>query len=47
VVEIRAQHDNKQYHLLILEELAQRHGRARPVPRFRILPWLMALRGSH
>jgi alternative oxidase len=43
VVETRAQQDNEQYHLLILEELAQRHGLARPVLRFRLLPWLMAV----
>ena len=43
VVETRAQQDNEQYHLLILEELAQRRGLARPVLRFRLLPWLMAV----
>ena len=43
VVETRAQQDNEQFHLLILEELAQRHGLARPVLRFRLLPWLMAV----
>lgn len=43
VVETRAQQDNEQFHLLILEELAQRLGLARPVLRFRILPWLMAV----
>jgi hypothetical protein len=42
VVETRAQQDNEQYHLLILEELAQRQGLARPFLRFRLLPWLMA-----
>ena len=43
VVETRAQQDNEQYHLLILEELAQCGGLARPVLRFRLLPWLMAV----
>ena len=43
VVETRAQQDNEQYHLLILEELAQRQGSARPFLRFRLLPWLMAV----
>jgi hypothetical protein len=43
VVETRAQQDNEQFHLLILEELAQRQGLARPVLRFRLLPWLMAV----
>ena len=43
VVETRAQQDNEQYHLLILEELAQRRGLARPVLRFGLLPWLMAV----
>lgn len=43
VVETRAQQDNEQFHLLILEELAQRRGLARPVLRFRLLPWLMAV----
>ena len=43
VVETRAQQDNEQYHLLILEELAQRQGFARPLLRFRLLPWLMAV----
>ena len=43
VVETRAQQDNEQYHLLILEELAQRQGLARPFLRFRLLPWLMAV----
>jgi ubiquinol oxidase len=43
VVETRAQQDNEQFHLLILEELAQRQGFARPFLRFRLLPWLMAV----
>ena len=43
VVETRAQQDNEQFHLLILEELAQRQGLARPFLRFRLLPWLMAV----
>jgi ubiquinol oxidase len=43
VAETRAQQDNEQYHLLILEELAQRHGLARPALRFGLLPWLMAV----
>ena len=43
VVETRAQQDNEQYHLLILEELAQRQGVARPFLRFWLLPWLMAV----
>ncbi len=43
VVETRAQQDNEQYHLLILEELAQRCGGPRPGLRFRLLPWLMAV----
>jgi hypothetical protein len=43
VVQTRAQQDNEQFHLLILEELAQRQGLARSVLRFRLLPWLMAV----
>jgi ubiquinol oxidase len=43
VVETRAQQDNEQYHLLILEELAQSQGLARPFLRHRLLPWLMAV----
>jgi hypothetical protein len=43
IMETRAQQDNEQYHLLILEELAQRQGLARPFLRFRLLPWLMAV----
>jgi hypothetical protein len=43
VVETRAQQDNEQFHLLILEELAQHQGLARPFLRFRLLPWLLAV----
>ena len=42
-METRAQQDDEQYRLLILEELAQRRRLARPVLRFRLLPWLMAV----
>jgi ubiquinol oxidase len=38
VVHTRAQQDNEQWHLLIMEELAQRQGLAQPFVRFRLLP---------
>ena len=43
VVETRAQQDNEQWHLLIMEELAQRQNLAQPFIRFRLLPQLMAI----
>jgi hypothetical protein len=47
VVETRAQQDNEQWHLLIMEELAQRQGLAQPFIRFRLLPQLMAVGYYH
>jgi ubiquinol oxidase len=47
VVETRAQQDNEQWHLLIMEELAQRQGLAQPFVRFRLLPQLMAIGFYH
>jgi ubiquinol oxidase len=46
-VETRAQQDNEQWHLLIMEELAQRQGLAQPFVRFRLLPQLMAIGYYH
>ena len=46
VRESRAQQDNEQWHLLILEELVARraaNGRSRPWFRFRVVPQLLAL----
>jgi Alternative oxidase len=47
VVQTRAQQDNEQWHLLIMEELAQRQGLAQPFLRFRLLPQLMAIGYYH
>jgi ubiquinol oxidase len=47
VVQTRAQQDNEQWHLLIMEELAQRQGLAQPFARFRLLPQLMAIGYYH
>src|SRR5262245_8407455 len=47
VVHTRAQQDNEQWHLLIMEELAQRQGLAQPFIRFRLLPQLMAIGYYH
>jgi ubiquinol oxidase len=40
--EARAQQDNEQWHLLIVEELAKKHGEARSWLLFRALPQLIA-----
>lgn len=47
VVQTRAQQDNEQWHLLIMEELAQRQGLAQPFARFRLLPQLLAIGYYH
>ena len=47
VVQTRAQQDNEQWHLLIMEELAQRRGLAQSFVRFRLLPQLMAIGFYH
>lgn len=43
VSESRAQQDNEQWHLLILEELIQSEGKREGFLRFRVLPQLIAL----
>ena len=43
VAEARAQHDNEQWHMLVMEELVARHGRPLKPVRHRLLPRLMAL----
>jgi ubiquinol oxidase len=39
----RAEQDNEQWHLLILQDLVQRHGLRQPFLRHRLAPWLMAM----
>ena len=39
----RAEQDNEQWHLLILQDLAQRQGLRQPFLRHRLAPWLMAI----
>jgi hypothetical protein len=43
VAEARAQHDNEQWHMLVMEELIARDGRPLQRVRHRLLPRLMAL----
>ncbi|HMG42633.1 MAG TPA: hypothetical protein VK611_14955 [Acidimicrobiales bacterium] len=43
VAEARAQHDNEQWHMLVMEELIAREGRPLRRVRHRLLPRLMAL----
>jgi ubiquinol oxidase len=43
VAEARAQHDNEQWHMLVMEELVARQGRPLKRVRHRLLPSLMAL----
>jgi hypothetical protein len=43
VVQTRAEQDNEQWHLLILQDLAQRQGLRQPFLRHRLAPWLMAI----
>ena len=43
VAEARAQHDNEQWHMLVMEELVARQGRPLKRVRHRLLPRLMAL----
>lgn len=43
VAEARAQHDNEQWHMLVMEELVAREGRPLRRVRHRLLPRLMAL----
>jgi hypothetical protein len=42
IVRSRAQEDNEQWHLFILEELTERAGVGRGAFRYRLLPWLLA-----
>lgn len=39
----RAEQDNEQWHLLILQDLVQRQGLRQPFLRHRLAPWLMAM----
>jgi Alternative oxidase len=43
IVQTRAEQDNEQWHLLILQDLAQRQGLRQPFLRHRLAPWLMAI----
>lgn len=43
IADNRAQQDNEQWHLLALQELADRQGLPQPWLRFRALPWVMAV----
>ncbi len=47
VKESRAQQDNEQWHLLILEELLQREGMRQGFVRFRLIPQLLAVTYYH
>jgi ubiquinol oxidase len=42
IVQTRAEQDNEQWHLLILNDLAQRRGLSQPFLRYRLAPWLIA-----
>jgi len=42
VHESRAQQDNEQWHLLILEELVEEEGRREPFIRYRVIPQIIA-----
>ncbi|MDR0359726.1 MAG: hypothetical protein LBJ87_09740 [bacterium] len=42
IVESRAEQDNEQWHLLILEDIAQRHGLKQSFFKHRLVPWLLA-----
>jgi ubiquinol oxidase len=42
IVETRAEQDNEQWHLLILQDLAQRRGLSQSVVLHRLAPWLIA-----
>jgi len=43
IVATRAEQDNEQWHLLILQDLAQRRGLREPFVRYRLAPWLIAV----
>ncbi len=42
IVQTRAEQDNEQWHLLILQDLVQRSGLKQPLLRHRLAPWLIA-----
>ena len=42
VVQTRAEQDNEQWHLLILQDLAQRRGVRQSFIKHRLAPWLIA-----
>jgi hypothetical protein len=42
IVQTRAEQDNEQWHLLILQDLAQRRGLRQSFVRHRLAPWLIA-----
>ena len=42
IVQARAEQDNEQWHLLILQDLVQRRGRKQSLLRHRLAPWLIA-----
>jgi ubiquinol oxidase len=43
IVQTRAEQDNEQWHLLILQDLAQRRGLRQSFVRHQLAPWLIAL----
>ncbi len=43
----RAEQRNEQWHLLILQDLAQRRGPRQSLLRHRLAPWMIALFGYH
>jgi hypothetical protein len=47
IVEARAEQDNEQWHLLILQDLVQRSGLKQRSPLHKLLPWLIALFHYH
>jgi ubiquinol oxidase len=47
IVQTRAEQDNEQWHLLILQDLAQRHGLRQSFARHRLAPWLIAFLYYH
>lgn len=47
IVATRAEQDNEQWHLLILQDLVQRAGLRQPIVRHRLAPWLIAFLYYH
>lgn len=47
IEETRSQQDNEQWHLLIVEDLAQRQGAKRSFMRHRVAPWMISFVNYH